>query len=246
MRDRLKNTILCSLLFSKGWIRAFLVVEILMALAMAGLEWSVKMEIFAYELFFGNDFLVIILLFLFGLSFFDKHHAFCVSNAVSRKYQVISLLTVSGGVCVTLAVLDSVVRELIISTADFSMAQVIRLSISGGFFLDINIFVTILEALAMYLMVFYMGYSIAAIKEAKGAKETIVVMFLITWILVAGIAIGYFTWLNPIAWIVGVVPAFAMGNAFLAIVLYLLVTIGAFLVVYRLGDTVKADKAKEV
>lgn len=246
MKDRLKNTILSSLLFSKGWIRVFLIVEILMALAMAGLEWSVKKEIFSCELFFGNDFLIIVLLFLFGLSFFDMHNGFCVSNAVSRKYQLVSLLTVSGGLCVILAVLDSVIRELIISTADFSIAQVLRLSISGGFFLDANIFVTILEACAMYLMVFYVGYSIAAIKEARGAKTTLIVMFLVAWILVAGIAIGYFTWINPIAWVFGFIPAFAMGNAFLSTVFYLLVAVGGFMVAYRFDYAVKAPNVKEV
>ncbi len=244
-KNRLKNTITCTLLFSKGWIKAFLVVEVVMALLMAGLEWSAKQEIFSYELFFGNDVLIIVLLFLFGLSFYDKHTAFCLSNAVSKKYQLISLLTISGGLCALLAILDSVVRRLIITTEDFSIPQVVRLSVSGGFFVKVNIFVTIIEALMMYFMVFYVGYAIAAMKEVKGAKVTLVLMFIVAWVLVAGIALGYFTWVNPIAWIFGLIPAYAMGNAGLATVFYLLVAVGGFLMAYKLGGTAKA-KGEEV
>ncbi len=246
MKNRLKKIILCALVFSKGKLVTLGILEVLMLLAMVIFRFLQQgMEVYD-SVIYGNDFVIVVVLFVYGLTFYENHLALCKQNAVSDKYRMLSQLIIGGGLSLILAVFDSVTRRFIPFGTDFSLAELIRISVDGGFYVTSNIFLTIIESFAMYFMVFSIGLVISAIREKIGQGATLITMLLVAFACIVGLMTGHFTWINPVAWMLGLVPAFMMQNMYLAVVFYTFVGLGANFVAYNIGLGSKNLKAREV
>ncbi len=246
MKNRLKNIILCTLIFSKGKLVVLGIIELFMLLAMIVIRFLQQGTEVYDSVIYGNDFPIVVMLFVYGLAFYESHLALCKQNAVSDKYRMLSQLIIGGGLCSILAVLDSVTRRFIPLGADFSLAELIRISVDGGFYVTSNIFLTVIESFAMYFMVLSLGLVISSIRERIGSGATLIAMLLVAFACMFGLVSGQFTWINPVAWMFGLVPAFMMQKVYLAVVFYVFVGLGANLVAYSIGLGNKKLKARGV
>lgn len=170
MTDRLKNTIICSLLLARKYIIILLVIEILTAAAM----YIIFRENF---LFFvpGTDIPPLLVTMLSGMSFFERHNAFCTANAVSRRNRVISAGAVSAAICL-LAAAGSCIAWAVSTDIWIALTEIIRTvaytrMISGG-----NIFVDIIELFFFSEALFFLGYFLGGLRYTVGNTLTMIML----------------------------------------------------------------------
>lgn len=170
MTDRLKNTILCSLLLARKYIIILLVIELLTAAAM----YIIFRKNF---LFFvpGADIPPLLITMLSGMSFFERHNAFCMSNAVSRRNRVISAGAVSAVICLLVAVANciawSISTDIWVALTEIIRTVAYPRMISGG-----NIIVDIIELFFFAEALFFLGYFIGGLRYNIGNTLTMIIL----------------------------------------------------------------------
>lgn len=171
MNDRLKNTILCSLLIARKIIVILILAEYAMIIIFLNKS-SGKVD-FAI----GADFIPFILVMLAGMSFFDRHNAFCRANAVSRRNRFISAGVVSAVICLMVSVINRIIWAFI-SEYWISLGELVRTvshmrMISGG-----NIPVDIIEMVFFWEAVFSIGYFLGGFRYSKGGAAVMITLII--------------------------------------------------------------------
>lgn len=249
--NRLKATMLCTFSLAKGRIIGLAILEAIITAAMIGVN-SFITERNALEqpnpeairIFFGNDLPVLLFMFTYGLSFFEKHTSFCVSNSVSTKYRIISQSVYAGGLCLIAAAYDCISRQLIFDVKAFSSVEMLRFFVCGGYLDEKFILSAIFESIVFYAMIFSAGYLIGSIKYEKSGRYVLGAMALIAAILWGTVILGRFTWINPVAWIVGTIPAIMLDNSLTAFLLFALTSAVMLLFAYRSVIPFKSKKSE--
>ena len=249
--NRLKATMLCTFSLARGRIIGLVILEAIITAAMIWFDTFITARNApdqpyheAIHVFFGNDLPVLLFMFTYGLSFFEKHTSFCVSNSVSTKYRIISQSVYAGGLCLIAAVYDCISRQLIFDVKAFSSVEMLRFFVCGGYLNEIFILSAIFENVVFYAMIFSAGYLIGSIKYEKSGRYVLGTMALIAAILWGTVILGRFTWINPVAWIVGTIPAIMLDNSFTAFLLFTLTSAVMLLFAYRNVIPFKSKKTE--
>lgn len=93
-------------------------------------------------------------------------------------------------------------------------------------------------------MIFSAGYLIGSIKYEKSGRYVLGAMALIAAILWGTVILGRFTWINPVAWIVGTIPAIMLDNSLTAFLLFALTSAVMLLFAYRSVIPFKSQKSE--
>lgn len=227
MTDRLKNTILCSLLLARKYIITLLVIELLTAAAMyADRE---RLDFAAM-----TDILPLLITALSGMSFFERHHAFCTSNAVSRKNRVISAGAVSAVVCLTVAAVSCVAcgicTDLWISAAELVRTVSHMRMMSGG-----NITADIIEMFFFSEALFFFGYFLGGLRCSAGNILTMTLLALFAAVMAGSIFLESFMNFTP-AMAVIYIPALMQRSAFTAVLLSIILAAAFFALSIKLSE----------
>ena len=179
MTDRLKNTILCSLLLARKYIIILLVIELFTAAAMYISRASFNFAV-------GTDIPPLLVTILSGMSFFERHNAFCTANAVSRRNRVISAGAVSAVICLIVAVVNciawAVSTDIWIAFTEIIRAVAHMRMISGG-----NIFVDIIELFFFSEALFFLGYFLGGLRYTIGNTLTMIILAVFAAVIVGSI-----------------------------------------------------------
>ncbi len=173
MTDRLKNTILCSLLLARKYIIILLVIELLTAAAMYIFRERFYIDVGYFAV--GTDIPPLLVTMLSGMSFFERHNAFCTSNAVSRRNRVISAGAVSAVICLLVSVVSCIAWAVSVDIW-IALTEVIRTvaymrMISGG-----NIIVDIIELFFFAEALFFLGYFLGGLRYTVGNTITMIIL----------------------------------------------------------------------
>lgn len=238
MSERLKNTILCTLLFSRSRLIALVIVE---ALVTAAVIYCKNFFDFVPILFIGDLFLPIFM-FTYGITFFERHTPFCISNAVSAKYRAVSQAVVTGGIFLVTAAYNCILTRVLSDGKSISIAEILRIFVCGTFPIAGALPVVIAENAALYAFIFAAGYFFGSVKYVKSGKFAIGVTAAAAALLWGIAAIGHFTWINPLAWLIGAIPALMLKYGFTAFILYIAASLGILSLSYRLSFSVRTGK----
>lgn len=238
MTERLKNTILCTLMFSRSRLIALVIIEaVITAATVYGRD-----VLNALPFFFGGDLPAAVFMFTYGITFFERHTPFCISNAVSKRYRAVSQAIVTGGIFLVTAAYICVSCRAVIDSRVFSIAEILRILICGSLPREGFLPLVIAENAALYAFIFAAGYFFGAVKYAKSGGFALGVTAAAAALLWGIAAIGYFTWINPLAWLIGAIPAVMLNNGFTAFILYAAAAFGILRLSYGLSFSVRTGK----
>ncbi len=238
MTERLKNTILCTLMFSRSRIIALVIIEaVITAATIYGRD-----ALNALPFFFGGDLPAAVFMFTYGITFFERHTPFCISNAVSEKYRAISQTVVTGGIFLVTAAYGCIFGRAVTDSSVFSLADALRIWVCGAFPREGFLPLSIIENTALYAFIFSAGYFFGAVKYAKSGGFALGVTAAAAALLWGIAAIGHFTWINPLAWLIGAIPAVMLKNGFTAFILYAAAALGIVRLSYGLSFSVRTGK----
>lgn len=233
MTDRLKNTILCSLLLARKYIIILLVIEILTAAAM-----YISRESFDFAV--GTDMFPLLLTMLSGMSFFERHNAFCTSNAVSRRNRVISAGTVSAVICLLVSAV-SCIAWAISTDIWIAFTEIIRTvahmrMISGG-----NIFVDIIELFFFSEALFFLGYFIGGLRYTVGNTITMIILAAFAAVMTGSIFLEKIISITP-AMVLLYIPALMQRSVFTAVLLSMIFAAAFFVFSIKLSEVTVEKK----
>ncbi len=238
MTERLKNTILCTLMFSRSRLIALVIIETIITAVM--IYWK---EVFdKMPIFFPGDLLIGIFMFTYGITFFERHTPFCIANAVSEKYRAVSQTVVTGGIFFITAAYGCIFGRAVTDSYVFSLADALRIWVCGAFPRKGFLPLSITENTALYAFIFSAGYFFGAVKYAKSGGFALGVTAAAAALLWGIAAIGHFTWINPLAWLIGAIPAVMLKNGFTAFILYAAAALGITRLSYGLSFSVRTGK----
>lgn len=219
MTDRLKNTILCSLLLARKYIIILLAIELLTAAAM-----YISRESFDYIV--GTDMLPLLLTMLSGMSFFERHNAFCTANAVSRRNRVISAGAVSAVICLLVSVV-SCIAWAVSTDIWIAFTEVIRTAahmrmISGG-----NLPVDITELFFFSEALFFLGYFIGGLRYNVGNTITMILLAAFAAVMVGSIFLEKIISITP-AMVLLYIPVLMQRSVFTSVLLSMILAAAFF------------------
>lgn len=217
--NRLKATMLCTFSLARGRIIGLLIMQIVTAF----IFFQSSSVIEAYDFILDGDIFVVLYLFVFGIIYFGKHSAFCISNSVSAKYRIYSLLTVTASIGLLAALLNMAAHAFLEVKVPFSSIESFRFLVIGGVLPYNNIAATFIENIFFYISVIVTGYFLGSIRMKKGDGFTLL-MLLISAAVVFGFAwLGTIT-VSPAAWLC-ILPAIMLRTRVTAILLYIIITV---------------------
>lgn len=229
MTDRLKNTILCSLLLARKYIIILLIIELLTAAAMH----IIYRENF---LFFvpGADIPPLLITMLSGMSFFERHNAFCTSNAVSRRNRVISAGAVSAVICL-LAAVASCIAWAISTDIWIALTEIIRTvayarMISGG-----NIIVDIIELFFFAEALFFLGYFLGGLRYTVGNTITMIIIAAFATLMTGSIFLDKIMSFTP-AMVLLYIPVLMQRSVFTSVLLSMIFAAAFFALSIKLSE----------
>ena len=240
--NRLRNTILCTLMFAKGKIICLVILEALITLLMI----SSKSVISEANLFISRDIPIMIFMFTFGMSFYNKHTPFCIANAVSFKYRIVSICIVAGGIIIIAGAYDSISTSLIIGNPPaLPIAEFIRYYVHNTpMSAQPLVFITS-ETILFYMSIFSTGYFVGAIRYIKGDNFALGIMAVMTVLFVGSVILTSFTAINPIALVIGVIPAIMLQSRITGVLFYAALTFVIFFFSCRIDLSKKRTRTEE-
>ena len=229
MNDRLKNTILCSLFMARK------IIVILMLTEYAVLIISLNKLMYKFDFAIGADFLPLILVLLAGMSFFDRHNAFCMANAVSRRNRFISACAVSAVICLLVSVTNRIVWALI-SESWISLGELVRTvshvrMISGG-----SIPADIIEMLFFWGAVFSIGYFLGGFRYSKGGTAVIIMLIIFTVVMFGSVFLYDIINFTP-AMIIMYIPALMQRSIVTSVIFDIIIAAVLLWFSVRLSET---------
>lgn len=228
MTDRLKNTILCSLLLARKYIIILLAVEILTAAAM-----YVSRESFDFAV--GTDLLPALLTMLSGMSFFERHNAFCTSNIVSKRNRVISAGVVSAAVCLLVSAANCIAwvinTDIWISLTELIRTAAYTRMMSGG-----NILADGIEMFFFLEALFFFGYFLGGLRYSVGNVLTMVMLVVLAAVMTGSIFLEKVMDITP-AMVLLYIPALMQRSVFTAVLLSIIFAAAFFVLSIKLSET---------
>lgn len=227
MTDRLKSTISCSLLLARKYIIILLAVELLTAAATL----YISRERFYFAM--GTDMLPLLLTMLSGMSFFERHNAFCTANAVSRRNRVISAGVTSAVICLLVSAV-SVIAMRIGSHLWISFAELIRTvshmrMMSGG-----NIPADIIELFFFSEALFFLGYFLGGLRRYAGSVLVMILLVIFAAVMAGSIFLEKIMNFTP-AMVLLYIPALMQRSVFTAILLSIIFAAAFFTLSIKLS-----------
>ena len=217
--NRLKATMLCTFSLARGRIIGLLIMQIVTAF----IFFQSSSIIEKYNFILAGDILVVIYLFVLGITYFGKHFAFCVSNSVSEKYRIYSLFTVTASISILAALLNTAAHAFLEVKGSFSSIEAFRFLVIGGVLPYNNIAATLVENIFFYISIIVTGSFLGSIRMKKSDGFTLL-MLLISAAVVFGFAwLGTIT-VSPAAWLC-ILPAIMLRTRFTSILLYIIITV---------------------
>lgn len=227
MTDRLKNTILCSLLLARKYIIILLVIELFTAAAM-----YISRERFDFVV--GTDLPPLLLTMLSGMSFFERHNAFCMANAVSKRNRVISAGAVSAVICLLVAVVSciawAVSTDIWIAFTEIIRAAAHMRMISGG-----NIFVDITELFFFSEALFFLGYFLGGLRYNVGNTITMIMLAVLAAIMVGSMFLEEIMSFTP-AMALLYIPVLMQRSVFTSVLLSMIFAAAFFVLSIKLSE----------
>lgn len=226
MTNRLKNTIVCSLLLARKYIIILLAVGLLTAAAL-----YISREPFSFVA--GADILPLLLTMLSGMSFFERHNAFCTANAVSRRNRVISAGVISAVICLLVSAV-SVIAMCAGSHLWISFAELIRTvshmrMMSGG-----NVPADIIELFFFAEALFFLGYFLGGLRYSIGNTITMIMLAVFSAIMAGSIFLEETMNFTP-AMVLMYIPALMQRSIFTAILLSMIFAAAFFMLSIKLS-----------
>lgn len=217
MNDRLKNTILCALLLARKSILILIITE----LAAAAIMFITRGDGEKIDFVIGSDLLPVFVIMLSGMSFFERHNAFCMANAVSRRNRLISVSFVSAVMCLLVSAADKIICG-VISNGWLSLAELVRTvayrrMISGG-----HIFADIIEMFFFSETVFFIGYFLGGLRYSKGGTMTMITLIISAVIMYGSVFLDGIINFTP-AMVIMYVPALMQRSAVTAVFLDIII-----------------------
>lgn len=227
MTDRLKNTIVCSLLLARKYIIILLAVGLLTAAALYISRDSFKFVV-------GMDILPLLLTMLSGMSFFERHNAFCTANAVSRRNRVISAGVTSAVICLLVSAV-SVITMCIGSHLWISFAELIRTAahmrmMSGG-----NIPADIIELFFFAEALFFLGYFLGGLRRYLGSALVMILLVIFAAVMAGSIFLEKIMNFTP-AMVLLYIPSLMQKSIFTAVLLSIILAAAFFVLSIKLSE----------
>lgn len=187
-----------------------------------------------FNFIIGSDLLPMLLLLISGMSFFERHTAFCLSNAVSVKNRLISLTVTSAVIILPLTVTDCTARG-IIGDGGITLAELLRTTaharmISGG-----NILADIFEMFFLGTAVFYIGYFLGGLRCSKGRPAVIILMAIITAVMFGSVFLDEYMDFTP-AMALLYLPSLMEKSVPAAVLLNIIIAAVSVLAAFRLSE----------
>ncbi|MBD5138932.1 MAG: hypothetical protein HDT24_06470 [Ruminococcus sp.] len=227
MNDRLKSTISCSLLLARKYIIILLAVELLTAAAL-----YISRDSFDFAV--GTDMLPLLLTMLSGMSFFERHNAFCTANAVSRRNRVISAGVTSAVICLIVAVGNGIAwgisTDIWISFAEIIRTVAHMRMMSGG-----NIPIDIIELFFFAEALFFLGYFLGGLRYTIGNTLTMIILAVLAAVMTGSIFLEETMNFTP-AMAVLYIPSLMQRSIFTAILLSIIFAAAFFLLSIKLSE----------
>lgn len=227
MTDRLKSTISCSLLLARKYIIILLAVGLLTAAAL-----YISRDSFKFAA--GADMLLLLLTMLSGMSFFERHNAFCTANAVSRRNRVISAGVISAVICLLVSAV-SVIAMRIGSHLWISFAELIRTvshmrMMSGG-----NIPADIIELFFFSEALFFLGYFLGGLRRYAGSVLVMILLVIFAAVMAGSIFLEKIMNFTP-AMVLLYIPSLMQRSVFTAILLSIIFAAAFFTLSIKLSE----------
>lgn len=227
MTDRLKNTILCSLLLARKYIIILLAAELLTAAAM-----YISRESFNFAV--GTDIPPLLITMLSGMSFFERHNAFCTANAVSRRNRIISAGAVSIVICL-LAAVGNCIAWAVSADVWIAFTEIIRAAahmrmISGG-----NIFVDITELFFFSEALFFLGYFLGGLRYTVGNTITMIILAAFAAVMTGSIFLEEIMNFTPATALL-YIPALMQRSVFTSVLLSMIFAAAFFVLSIKLSE----------
>lgn len=236
MTDRLKNTILCSLLLARKYFIIILAAEILIGAVMFKIK---QLVIFAWL----TDFLPLQITMLSGLTFFERHNAFCTANAVSRRNRVISAAAVSA-VTALLAAVPSCVIFTFTSDIRVAMTELIRTAAYPRMISCGNIFSDSIELFFFSEALFFLGYLIGGLRYKIGSALTMTILAALAAVMIGSIFLDTIVSVTP-AMVLLYIPTLMQRSVFTAVLLSTISAAVFFMLSIKLSEaTVEKRRGK--
>ncbi|MDE7303466.1 MAG: hypothetical protein K2N60_09145 [Oscillospiraceae bacterium] len=227
MTDRLKSTISCSLLLARKYIITLLAVELLTAAAL-----YISRDSFDFVV--GTDILPLLLTMLSGMSFFERHNAFCTANAVSRRNRVISAGVTSAVICLLVSAVNCIAwgisTDLWISAAELIRTVAHMRMMSGG-----NIPIDIIELFFFSEALFFLGYFLGGLCYSIGNTITMIMLAVLAAIMVGSIYFEKIMNFTP-AMVLLYIPSLMQRSIFTAILLSIIFAAVFFVLSIKLSE----------
>lgn len=235
MTDRLKNTILCSLLLARRYIIILLAVGSLTAAAMYASRES-------FDFAVGTDLLPLLLTTLFGMSFFERHNGFCTSNAVSKRNRIISAGATAAVICLLVSAV-SCIGWAVSGNVWLSFTELMRTvshlrMVSGG-----NAFIDGTEMFFFSAALFFFGYFLGGLRYSKGGVLTMIMLAILAAVSAGSIFLESVMDFTP-AMVLLYVPALMQRNIFTAILLNIILAAAFFALSIKLSE-VTVEKRRD-
>lgn len=229
MNDRLKNTILCSLLMARKIIVILILTEYSVLIV------SINELIYKLDFEIGADFFPFILVLLAGMFFFDRHNAFCMANAVSRWNKFISAGAVSVVICLLVSVTNRIVWVLI-SESWISLGELVRTvshvrMISGG-----DISADIIEMVFFWEAVFSIGYFLGGFRYSKGGTAVMITLIISAAVMFGSVFLYGIINFTP-AMAIMYIPALMQRNAVTSVIFNIIIAAVPLWFSVRLSET---------
>lgn len=216
--NRFKATMLCSGALARSGLIGLVILQIIMAVVIRIISAKVIYHMDSAVVSIGCDLVVVAYLLVFGILFYGRHTAFCISNAVSRNYRVSSYLTVIGVMTLLAALLNMAVCAFPDVDYTLSFAELYRFFVIGGGIWDHSIAATLAENIFYYFSVAAFGSLLGSLREAKGDGFTLLLLLGTAVVLVGFAWLGNYT-ATPAAWLC-LLPAMMLRSRWTAMLLY--------------------------
>lgn len=231
--NRLQATMLYSAILARRGILVMVAVQVIS---------TVILFLFNHEMLLAPDLLVVLVLMVFGILYYHRHTAFCVANAVSMRYRMVSFLAVMGGMALSAALLSCLAWAVLRASYGLFWCEFYRYMVSGrSYFSVYPMIVKASELLCYYFSVMMFGSLLGCMREKKGEGFTLLTLLIATGtVVVLAVAGRYMQALGLIA----VLPVWLMQSPWSAMVLSLLVAVGCLWIMMRqVSVSVKKERS---
>ena len=231
--NRLKATMLCTFSFA----RSSLIGMIFPAAFLFFFTYLRKLA--------GLDIFLVFHLFFFGIVFYGRHNAFCISNSVSLKYRIISFFSTAGAMCLLSAILTAIAYGLSDVTGKYSLAELIRYMVIGGAVYPNRVIASFFENLFFYISAVSFGSLVGSVRSAKGDGFALISLAIAAAVIFGFAFLGQY-FLTPAA-IFCIIPAVMLRNRFTAVLLNIFISalwlFAAYFLTYGVQKRSKEEKA---